>query len=94
MKVEATEVEGRKVYSVRAFNNGVAEGLERRREEFVESLERRLGDMESELRRRLQALVAETDSERATLDTRLSELTRRVDELLARSRERLGAGAG
>ena len=29
MKVEATEVEGRKVYSVRAFNNGVATWLNR-----------------------------------------------------------------
>ena len=73
---------------------GVAAGLERQREEFVDSLERRLGDMESELRRRLQALVAETDSERTVLETRLSELSRRVDELLPRSRESLGARAG
>ena len=29
MKVEATEVEGRKVYSVRAFNKGVATWLNR-----------------------------------------------------------------
>jgi len=72
---------------------GIAAGLERQREEFVDSLERRLGDMESELRRRLQALVAETDSERTVLETRLSELSRRVDELLARSRESLGARA-
>ncbi len=29
MKVEATEIEGRKVYSVRAFNQGVASWLQR-----------------------------------------------------------------
>ena len=74
--------------------NGIAAGLERQREEFVESLERRLSDMESELRRRLQALVAETDSERATLETRLSDLSRRLDEVASRSRESLGARAG
>jgi hypothetical protein len=56
--------------------------------------ERRLGDVEAELRRRLQALVAETESERTVLDTRLGDLSRRLDELAARARERLGAGAG
>jgi uncharacterized protein YukE len=74
--------------------NGIAAGLERQREEFVESLERRLSDMESELRRRLQALVAETDSERETLETRLADLSRRLDEVASRSREGLGARAG
>jgi hypothetical protein len=71
--------------------NGIAAGLERQREEFVESLERRLSDMESELRRRLQALVAETDSERTMLDTRLADLSRRLDEAVARARDTLGA---
>jgi gas vesicle protein len=74
--------------------NGIAAGLERQREEFVESLERRLSDMESELRRRLQALVAETDSERETLESRLADLSRRLDEVASRSRESLGARTG
>src|SRR5437588_853450 len=69
--------------------NGIAAGLERQREEFVQSLESRLGDMESDLRRRLQSLTAETDSERTVLETRLSDLSRRLDELLAQARESL-----
>ena len=87
MKIAPIEYGDRKVYTVAAFNRGVADWLARLPTLWVE------GEV-TELRRRLQALVAETDSERATLETRLSELSRRVDELLARSRERLGAGAG
>ena len=38
---------------------------------------------------RLQSLTAETDSERTVLETRLSDLSRRLDELLAQARESL-----
>ena len=47
MKVEATEVDGRKVYSVRAFNQGVASGLNRLPTLWVE------GEL-TELRRQLR----------------------------------------
>ena len=74
--------------------SGVTSGLERQRDEYVASLEQRLVDTEADLRRRVQTLVAETESERAVLDTRLGELSRRLDETVARAQEQLAALAG
>ena len=73
---------------------GVTSGLERQRDEFVASLEERLADTEAELRRRVQTLVAETESERGVLEARLGELSRRLDETVARAQEQLAALVG
>ena len=69
----------------------ITAGLERQREEFIAGLERRVGEAEHELRARLQAIAAETEAERAVLETRLNELSRRIDDNLLAARERLGA---
>ena len=67
----------------------VAAGLERQREEFVESLSRRLGEVESDFRQRLASLAAEEQAERAALEARLAEIARRIDQTVSRAQERL-----
>ena len=64
--------------------------LIRRRSEILQELERRLAETESDLRRRLESLEADTEAERAVLEARLHELTRRFDEAVASAERRLG----
>ena len=67
----------------------VVAGLERQREEVVAALEQRLGEREAEFRRHLQVIAADAESERSVIESRLQELTRRVDDAIAQTRERL-----
>jgi hypothetical protein len=69
----------------------ITAGLERQRDEFVETLEKRLADAESTLRDRVEAVTAEGRVERDVLDARLRELAARIDETAARARSRLGS---
>ena len=57
----------------------VTAGLERQRDEFVATLQQRLGQLEMEVHDRLRSLAAETEAERAALDRRLAELSRRAE---------------
>ncbi|HEX7255785.1 MAG TPA: hypothetical protein VF236_07645 [Gaiellaceae bacterium] len=57
----------------------VTAGLERQRDEFIGTLQQRLGQVELEIRDRLRALADEAEAERAVLDRRLHELSRRAD---------------
>lgn len=59
----------------------VTAGLERQRDEFIASLQRKLSHLELELRERMRGLADEAEAERAALDRRLQELTRRADEI-------------
>lgn len=59
--------------------------LERQRDDALNSLEERSHQVESGLRERLHEIAADAESERAVLEARLHELTRRLDELAARS---------
>jgi hypothetical protein len=68
----------------------VSAGLERERDEFVATLSQRLGEVEANFRERLTALA---DEERA-LEERLNELTRRIDQTVARAEQRLDALQG
>jgi hypothetical protein len=61
----------------------VTAGLERQRDEFIETLQRRLGQLELELREHMRGLADEAEAERAALDRRLQELARRADEALS-----------
>jgi hypothetical protein len=61
----------------------VTAGLERQRDEFISSLHTRLGQLELELRERMRSLADEAEAERAALDRRLQELSRRADETLS-----------
>ena len=61
----------------------VTAGLERQRDEFISSLHTRLGQLELELRERMRGLADEAEAERAALDRRLQELSRRADETIS-----------
>jgi hypothetical protein len=63
----------------------VTAGLERQRSEAIAELESRLAQAEQDLRRRLDGLSADAEAERAVLEARLRELSRRIDETLART---------
>ncbi len=63
----------------------VTTGLERQRSDAIAEFEARLSHAEQELRRRLDGLAADTEAERAVLEARLRELSRRIDETLART---------
>jgi hypothetical protein len=62
----------------------VTAGLERQRDEFIESLHTRLAQLELELRDRMRGLADEAEAERAALDRRLQELARRAESISAR----------
>jgi len=59
--------------------------LERQRDEALTSLEERARAVESSLRERLREIASDAEAERAVLEVRLIELTRRVEELATRS---------
>jgi hypothetical protein len=59
--------------------------LERLHAEAVAVFESRLTHSEQELRRRLEGFAADLESERAVLEARLRELSRRIDENYART---------
>jgi hypothetical protein len=60
-------------------------GLERQREDAMNSLEERSHQVEASLRERLHEIATDAESERAVLDTRLHELARRLDELATKA---------
>ena len=59
--------------------------LERQRDDALNSLGERSHQVESGLRERLHEIAADAESERAVLEARLQELSRRLDELAARA---------
>jgi len=63
----------------------ITAGMERQRDEALAAFDARLAQAETEVRRRLQAIAAEIDSDRTVMQSRLQELSRRIDETLARA---------
>lgn len=59
--------------------------LERQRDEALASLEDRARAVEDTLRERLREIASDAESERAVLEVRMIELSRRVDDLTARA---------
>lgn len=59
--------------------------LERQRDEALASLEDRARAVEESLRERLREIASDAESERAVLEVRMIELSRRVDELATRA---------
>jgi chromosome segregation protein len=60
-------------------------GLERQRDDALQSLEDRAHQVEAGLRERLNEIATDAESERAILDARLHDLARRLDELATRA---------
>ena len=59
--------------------------LERQRDDALNSLEERAHQVEAGLRERLHEIAADAESERAVLEARQHELSRRLDELTTRA---------
>ena len=59
--------------------------LDRQRDEALRSLEERAHQVESSLRERLHEIAQDAESERAVLEARIHELSRKLDELAARA---------
>jgi hypothetical protein len=53
--------------------------IEHRRDEFLSDFQRRFGDTEVELRSQIRAIAADAEAERAVLEARVRELTRRLE---------------
>ena len=60
-------------------------GLERQRDDALRSLEERAHQVEASLRERLNEIASDAESERTILDSRLQDLTRRLEELTTRN---------
>jgi len=58
--------------------------LERQRDDALRSLEERAHAVETSLRDRLREIASDAEAERAVIETRLLELTRRIEEQAAR----------
>ena len=54
--------------------------FDRQRDELTDSFARRIADADAELRRTLGSLVADAESERSVLESRLLDLARRIDD--------------
>jgi hypothetical protein len=63
--------------------------LERRRDEFLTEFQRRLSDAEGELRSQIRAIGADAEAERAVLEARVHELTRRLENALTEAESSL-----
>ena len=59
--------------------NDILRRIEERRDEFVGDFQKRFSDVESELRSQIRALAADAEAERAVLEARVLELTRRLE---------------
>jgi uncharacterized protein YukE len=59
--------------------------LERERTHAIESLDDRAREVEAKLRIRLEEIASDAEARRSVIETRLHDLTRRVEELAARA---------
>jgi hypothetical protein len=60
-------------------------GLERQRDDALHSLEDRAHQVEADLRERLQEIASDAEAERSVLESRLQDLSRKVEELSTRA---------
>ena len=63
--------------------------IERRRDEFLSDFQRRFGDAEVELRSQIRAIAADAEAERAVLEARVLELTRRLESAVTEAESSL-----
>jgi hypothetical protein len=63
--------------------------IEQRRDEFLSDFQRRFGDTEVELRSQIRAIAADAEAERAVLEARVHELTRRLENAVTEAESSL-----
>jgi hypothetical protein len=59
--------------------NDILRRIEERRDEFLGDFQKRFADVESDLRSQIRTLAADAEAERAVLEARVLELTRRLE---------------
>jgi hypothetical protein len=59
--------------------NEIVRRIEARRDEFLGDFQKRFSDVEAELRSQIRGLAADAEAERAVLEARVLELTRRLE---------------
>jgi hypothetical protein len=59
--------------------NDILRRIEERRDEFLGDFQKRFSDVESDLRSQIRTLAADAEAERAVLEARVLELTRRLE---------------
>jgi hypothetical protein len=64
-------------------------GIEHHRDEFLTEFQRRISDAEAELRSQIRAIGADAEAERAVLEARVHELTRRLESAVAEAESSL-----
>jgi hypothetical protein len=57
--------------------------IEQRRDEFLGEFQRRISDTENELRAQIRSIGADAEAERAVLEARVLDLTRRLEAALS-----------
>ena len=69
----------------------ISAGLERQREDFLAALQQRMAEAETDIRERIDQLAATGEAERSVLEARLTDLARRVDDVVQQAERRLMA---
>jgi chromosome segregation ATPase len=64
-------------------------GIEQERDAFFSELERRVQEIEAQLRERMADLTSDAEAERLVIEARLHDVSRRVDDLVARAEAQL-----
>jgi hypothetical protein len=64
-------------------------GIEQRRDEFLTDFQRRFSDAEAELRSQIRTIGADAEAERAVLEARVLDLTRRLESAVAEAESSL-----
>ena len=59
--------------------NEILRHIDERRDEFLGDFQRRFSDVEAELREQIRGIAADAEAERAVLEARVLELTRRLE---------------
>jgi len=67
----------------------IVAAIEGRRDEFLAGFQRRISDAEAELRSQIRAIGADAEAERAVLEARVHELTRRLGSAVAEAESNL-----
>ena len=67
----------------------ILNGIEQRRDEFLTDFQRRISDTEAELRSQIRTIAADAEAERAVLEARVHDLTRRLESAVAEAESSL-----
>jgi hypothetical protein len=67
----------------------ILNGIDQRRDEFLTDFQRRISDTEAELRSQIRTIAADAEAERAVLEARVLDLTRRLETAVSEAESSL-----